>query len=110
MAGTTSKTPAPKKAIAKPAKSGAVDAKASVKKVATKQAASAAVAKKAPVPHKPRENEVRVTKIVVSDEDRYRMIAEAAYFRAESCQFKSDPIRDWIEAERDIAILLGEDR
>ncbi len=44
----------------------------------------------------------------ISDEQRYRMIAEAAYYRAESCQFKSDPLRDWIEAERDIAILLKE--
>lgn len=36
------------------------------------------------------------------------MIAEAAYYRAESFQFKSDPLRDWIEAERDIAILLSD--
>ena len=36
------------------------------------------------------------------------MIAEAAYYRAESCEFKSDPLRDWIEAEKDIAILLSE--
>jgi hypothetical protein len=44
----------------------------------------------------------------ITDEERYRMIAEAAYYRAESCQFKSDPIRDWIDAEKDIAILLSE--
>ena len=30
----------------------------------------------------------------VSDEQRYRMVAEAAYYRAESNQFKSDPLRD----------------
>ena len=45
---------------------------------------------------------------VVSEEQRYRMIAEAAYYRAESCQFKSDPLRDWVEAERDIDALLNE--
>ena len=43
----------------------------------------------------------------ISDEQRYRMIAEAAYYRAESNQFQSDPVRDWIEAEKDIATLLN---
>jgi hypothetical protein len=45
--------------------------------------------------------------MIVSDEQRYRMIAEAAYYRAESNQFKSDSVRDWIEAESDIAALLS---
>jgi hypothetical protein len=45
--------------------------------------------------------------MVVSDAQRYRMVAEAAYYRAESNQFKSDPVRDWIEAESDIAALLN---
>ena len=45
--------------------------------------------------------------MIVSDEQRYRMIAEAAYYRAERNQFKSDHVRDWIDAERDIAALLG---
>ena len=45
--------------------------------------------------------------IILSDEQRYRMVAEAAYYRAESNQFKSDPLRDWIEAEKDIAALLN---
>ena len=46
--------------------------------------------------------------VAISEEQRYRMIAEAAYYRAESHHFKGDPLRDWIEAERDIAILLSE--
>ncbi len=50
---------------------------------------------------------VRATSVVISDEQRYKMIAEAAYFRAESSQFTSDPVRDWIEAEKDIATLLN---
>ena len=45
--------------------------------------------------------------IVLSDEQRYRMIAEAAYYRAEKNQFKSDPLRDWIDAENDINALLS---
>jgi hypothetical protein len=110
MAEASTKTPASKKAAVKPEKFSAVDVKANVKEVATKKAAPAPVAGKAPTPHKPRENKALPTKIVISDEERYRMIAEAAYFRAESRQFKGDPVRDWIEAERDIATLLDEDR
>ncbi|MEO8411926.1 MAG: DUF2934 domain-containing protein [Propionivibrio sp.] len=45
--------------------------------------------------------------MTISGEQRYRMVAEAAYYRAESNQFKSDPLRDWIEAENDIATLLS---
>ena len=42
----------------------------------------------------------------VSDDVRFRMIGEAAYYRAEKHHFRSDPVRDWIEAEGDIAKLL----
>lgn len=45
--------------------------------------------------------------MLVTDEQRYRMIAEAAYYRAESNNFRSDSVRDWIEAEKDIAALLS---
>ena len=45
--------------------------------------------------------------MTISDEQRYRMVAEAAYYRAETNHFKSDPLRDWIEAESDIAALLS---
>lgn len=43
----------------------------------------------------------------LTDEQRYRMIAEAAYYRAESNNFLSDPLRDWIDAEKDISALLN---
>ena len=43
----------------------------------------------------------------VTHKERHQLIAEAAYYRAESNQFKSDPLRDWIEAESDITILLS---
>jgi hypothetical protein len=123
MAATTPKTSALKKTTTQPAKAGAVDAKAQVNKTAPKKvtpvagsgksgkpATSSASAKKTSAPRESEENTVLVEKKVFSDEQRYRMIAEAAYFRAESCQYNSDPVRDWIEAERDIAILLGEDK
>lgn len=44
--------------------------------------------------------------LVISAEQRYHMVAEAAYFRAEKSRFESDPVRDWIEAEKEIAALL----
>jgi hypothetical protein len=106
MAETTPKTPAPKKAAAKPVKAAAADAKA--KKAAPKKAADPSPVKKTPAPRQSAEKKTVVV-MTVSNEQRYLMIAEAAYFRAESRDFKSDPVRDWIEAERDIAILLGED-
>lgn len=44
----------------------------------------------------------------VTPEQRYCMIAEAAYFRAESRGFEGgDPSQDWVEAEAQIDALLG---
>lgn len=121
MAETTSKTP--RKVASKPAKAEAAPAKqAPLKKAASKVAVKEVAAKskpatvKKPVEEKPAAPRRAAEKkappakksAVISDEQRYCMIAEAAYYRAESCQFMSDPLRDWIEAERDIAILLSE--
>jgi Protein of unknown function (DUF2934) len=42
-------------------------------------------------------------------EDRYRMIAEAAYFRAERRGFVAgSEIQDWLAAEIEVDELLGE--
>ena len=91
---TATKTPAP-----------AADKPAAEKKapVAKKPAAA-----KTATPRKTAEKKAPAKTTKITAEQRYRMVAEAAYYRAESCQFKSDPLRDWIEAERDIAILLRE--
>ena len=91
---TATKTPAP-----------VADKPAAEKKapVANKPAAA-----KTATPRKTAEKKAPAKTTKITAEQRYRMIAEAAYYRAESCQFKSDPLRDWIEAERDIAILLRE--
>ncbi len=41
-------------------------------------------------------------------EERQRMIAEAAYYRAERRGFVAgDPMRDWLEAEAEIDAKLG---
>lgn len=44
-----------------------------------------------------------------SGEDRYRMIAEAAYFRAERRGFVAgNELEDWLAAEIDVDALLGD--
>jgi hypothetical protein len=101
----TPKAIAPKKATAKPEKAADVKAKMSV----TKKTDPVAT-KKIVTPRQSAGGKAVAAKRIVSDEQRYRMIAEAAYYRAESRHFKSDPVRDWIEAERDIIILLGENQ
>ena len=87
---------------AKPAKPAA-----SAKPAAAKPAAKNPAAVKKPVVAKKPAAKAAVKSIVLSDEQRYRMVAEAAYYRAEKNQFKSDPLRDWIDAESDISKLIS---
>lgn len=48
---------------------------------------------------------------VNSDEERYQMIAEAAYFRAEKRGFvMGDAAQDWIEAESEISRMLQDQK
>lgn len=106
MAETGTKA-SPKKAATKPV----VKAAAKPVKAAAAKPAVAAAAKKPAAVKKPaaaKKPAVKAAKTaVLSDEQRYRMVAEAAYYRAEKNQFKSDPLRDWIDAENDISKLLG---
>ena len=121
MAETITKA-SPKKAATKPVVKPVAAAKAVVKPVAAAKAAKPAASAK-PAVAKPAEKKPAAVKkpaaakkpaakaaakvIVLSDEQRYRMVAEAAYYRAERNQFKSDPLRDWIDAESDISKLLS---
>ena len=106
MAETTTKASSknPAKTVAKAAIKS--EPKAAAKPVAKKAASAAKKPAAAPAAAKPAAKKSPVT-MMVSDEQRYRMIAEAAYYRAESNHFKSDSVRDWIEAEADIAALLS---
>jgi hypothetical protein len=118
MAETSSKA-SPKKAVTKPVvasakpeatKPAAAIAKPAVKKPAAiaKPAAKVAAVVKKPAVAKPAAKTPSKSKVmIVSDEQRYRMVAEAAYYHAERNQFKSDHVRDWIDAEREIAALLS---
>ena len=47
------------------------------------------------------------TKTTFTPEERYRMVAEAAYYHAERHGFKGDPVLDWIAAEKQIEALLS---
>lgn len=51
---------------------------------------------------------IRDTAAGFTPAQRYRMIAEAAYYRAERRGFQGgDPVQDWIEAEAEINRILG---
>ncbi|MCK6371616.1 MAG: DUF2934 domain-containing protein [Gammaproteobacteria bacterium] len=77
-------------------------------------------AKQAPVPTvaaRPASNKARAAKTLLVDaklnlagEDRQRLIAEAAYFRAERRGFQPGcELEDWLAAEIEIDALLDDD-
>jgi hypothetical protein len=43
----------------------------------------------------------------ITNEERHHMIAKAAYGRAERANFASDPVNDWLTAEREIDAHLA---
>lgn len=47
-----------------------------------------------------------VPRTTIPPEKRRLMIAEAAYYRAQSRGFRGDPVRDWTEAEAEIDAQL----
>jgi len=86
------------------------------KKAAAKAEPEKAPAKKAEAPRKPaakktvaRAVEAQVdTRSTVTTEERRRMIAEAAYLRAERRGFSGgDPTDDWLSAEAEIDRILS---
>ena len=98
MNATTSKgdttTPNVKKAAAR--KKGTAPKKAASKKAATDSSApSAATIKPSPSP------------VNISAEERWRMVATAAYHRAEKRGFQpGHEVEDWLAAEREIDAVL----
>jgi predicted lipid-binding transport protein (Tim44 family) len=77
------------------------------------KAAPAPAAKKpetapAPAPVAKKKAAAAAAKPAVSAEERYRMIQEAAYHRAEQRGFQGgDPHEDWVAAEAEIDALLA---
>jgi hypothetical protein len=86
-----------------PAKKSAVKAAPSAAKTVAKNASAAA---KKPATSAKRAS-AGATKTSFTPQERYRMIAEAAYYRAERHSFMGDPVQDWIEAEREINTMLS---
>lgn len=88
-------------AAAKPAAKAAPKKAAPVKKAAAPKAATA---------RKPaaKAGNGGASKVRVTPEQRYRMIAEAAYYQAEKRGFVGgDCAQDWLDAEAEIDSLLG---
>ncbi len=82
-------------------------------KVAAPKKAVAAASKKpaaptkAASPKKPAAKRATAGKSSITPEQRYRMVAEAAYYIAERHGFLGDQAQDWIAAEAQIAALLS---
>ena len=49
-----------------------------------------------------KKNKVTLVKNDTSDIGRYKMICEAAYYRAEQRNFQGDDMQDWLRAEQEI--------
>lgn len=81
---------------------------ANTTKTTTTRSAKTTLTKKPPrSPATTRKSAARAQDI--SPEIRYRMIAEAAYLRAEQRGFNGgDPLDDWLTAEREVDLLLAE--
>lgn len=101
---TTASSAAKTTASAKAAEKKPVAAKAAAPK---KAVAVAAPPKKLAAPKKPAAKRATVSKSTITPEQRYCMVAEAAYFHAERHGFLGDPVQDWITAEAEIAALLS---
>lgn len=93
------------------AKAG-VEAKASVKKAPAAKAAAPKAAKsdapKTTAAKKPSTRTTKAKSAGVSPEQRYLMICEAAYYKAERRGFSPEnEVEDWLEAEAEINRLLN---
>jgi hypothetical protein len=75
------------------------------KDTAPKAASKKATGRKKAAPSRASKKVAR--KEPVSAEERYRMIQEAAYFRAEKEGFNGDPWKCWLVAEAEVDALLA---
>jgi hypothetical protein len=83
-------------APAKPAEVPAIEQPA-MEQTVTEQPAPA-IAKELPAP---------LAKRRITNEERHQMIARVAYGYAERANFHSDPVNDWLAAEREIDAQLS---
>lgn len=83
---------------------------ANTTKTTTTRSGKTTLTKKPPrSPAAARKASARKPATEINPEVRYRMIAEAAYLRAEQRGFNGgDPLDDWLTAEREVDLLLTE--
>ena len=101
---TTAKNPAKEKVV----KKTAVKAKeVPAKKVTKKKAVKANETPTKKVPKKPTTTKPQTSSINITSEERWKMIAIAAYHKAEKRGFApGNELQDWAEAEQEIDELL----
>ena len=47
---------------------------------------------------------------LIDEQERQKMIEEAAYFRASNKQFANDPMADWLAAEKEVDLMLAKQK
>lgn len=112
MVQSSKKRPAAKKAVRGKAakKTATTTSKSSVqKKAATKKKVTAKKAvKKKVVSKSNRSTLADIPSISISPQDRWKMIAIAAYHKAEARGFApGGEVQDWLEAETEVDILIA---
>ena len=108
----TTPTTATKKATPASAEKVTAAPKAAVKKPAAAKTAAAktvtsAAKKSTEAAKKPAAKRASSSKSVFTPEQRYLMVAEAAYYRSERQGFMGDPVQNWVEAEAEIEALFS---
>ncbi len=86
------------------AKKKASPKKAAKKKTVTKKAATKKAVKKKSAKKKDAAAK-SIKKPVITMQQRYEYIAEAAYYRAEARGFQGDSTQDWLDAEAEVDAL-----
>ena len=86
------------------AKKKASPKKAAKKKTVTKKAATKKAVKKKSAKKKGAAAK-SIKKPVITMQQRYEYIAEAAYYRAEARGFQGDSTQDWLDAEAEVDAL-----
>lgn len=108
-ASATKKASTSKAAVAAkaPAKKAAAPKKTAAPAAAKVTASKSTAAAKSAAPKKSASAKKGNGHTTVSPEQRYRMICDAAYFRAERRGFVGgNPAQDWLEAEAEIDLML----
>jgi len=96
-----------KRAVKSTAKKDVTAKKAVPAKKAAPVAKSATAAAAKPAAPRRSRKPARADGGSVSPEQRWRMIAEAAYYRAEQSNFAGDSVEEWLAAESEIDAQLA---